>query len=779
MKQVTNPILGFLGILLVGGFLSSDLNAQTEVKLIQYGRYDSIEVSNSHGVMQMPWLGGMETPQFSPFNLNGDSLMDLVFFDRDVFLPRTLINTGLPGDDAYRHAPEYEAAFPKMWDFALFRDYDHDGKHDIFTASDVGDFRVFKNESSTFDPDSMDFMGQLFPAHWDSNFMYKNLTARYYVNGLSKPYFYTNVFCGSPDIPAIVDADNDGDLDIMAFDTPNFQYWRNMQVEWGSSKPLDFMLYDICWGQLREGSIGFNLDLHSCFGMIPPAAPGGRHAPTKTILLEDMDCNGLPDLMIGDQGFPNMIVGYNFGNVDTAIVTQQDTSYPSKDVPVELHSFPAAYTFDADNDGLRDLVIAPNDIEGYLNTEQVLLYKNEGDSSCPDYKYQFDPLFERDVIDLGRNAYPVFFNVDGDSLMDIVCGGYGVYQPSLGTFDSRLAYYKNVGTTTSPEFKFITRDLIPTPNPIDTGLYPAFGDLDNDGDQDLLLATAQGYLHYYENQAASAQDSAEFVRTSVSYNGKSFGRNPRLYLYDVNDDGKLDILLGDKGNTIRYYNNTGTAQVADFSPTSVDSTFGNISLADQWGHGNLTVVIKDMDTNGVESNDPNDTSIKRFMFVSAGSGWMYLYDQFSSTRGASFRLLDSLYIYTRHPSIHMEDLTGDGKPDMIFGHRAGGMSILLKDGGNIIRPPEIDTTSVEEISANQTTLKLYPNPGIDELFFHNPDGEIILSMEMLDMTGKQVHQMDYPGNGPVVVSNLPSGSYIVRIQTDKELISLPYFKSDQ
>jgi hypothetical protein len=59
----------------------------------------------------------------------------------------TFINLGTPGQVSYKHAPQYSAYFPEdLTGWVLLRDFNGDGKADIFTA-DGGGVKVYLNTS--------------------------------------------------------------------------------------------------------------------------------------------------------------------------------------------------------------------------------------------------------------------------------------------------------------------------------------------------------------------------------------------------------------------------------------------------------------------------------------------------------------------------------------------------------------------------------------------------------------------------------------------------------
>ena len=94
------------------------------------------------------WAGGLNTPQFSTIDLDGDGRADLYAFDRQTARSYTFLNVAAAGGTGRRwqYAPDYESLFPgDLSGWALLRDYDCDGRADLFTYASGGDIRVFRN----------------------------------------------------------------------------------------------------------------------------------------------------------------------------------------------------------------------------------------------------------------------------------------------------------------------------------------------------------------------------------------------------------------------------------------------------------------------------------------------------------------------------------------------------------------------------------------------------------------------------------------------------------
>ncbi len=680
-----------------------------------YGRYDSIKVSAFGQEFRFPWAGGLNTPQFSEGDFNGDGIKDLFVFDRDGEVVRTFLNGGTPGQIDYNYEPSYETAFPIMWDYAILYDYNKDGKSDVFTSFN-GDFKVYDNKSSGNTPADASYQLKRFKSPFDSTQKVDFLSHKLFLS--ANNFLYTNVFNGNDDYPGLVDIDDDGDMDILAFglNSNSVGFYKNISQEtYGVPDSLDFRFITGCWGHFAEDNFSFKLYFGSCKNSgksVTHERPitfstGSRHAGS-TILIHDFDANGLKDIVLGDISYNRVLLAFNNGSKADANMNAQDTAFPRYDKFVDVQSFPATFYLDVDNDSLKDFIAAPNGVELFSNINQVHLYKNTRQNNLPNLNFQGNDFLVEDMIDLGSDAHPLIIDIDGDSLKDIIAGSRGVFS-TIGVYESRIVYYKNVGTPTNPSYQLVTRDFLPLPNGADTGLYPTAGDLDNDGDLDLIMGTERGNLYYYENVASAPGDSCEFVLTNTGFSSTIFGKSLRPFLYDVNGDGKLDIICGDQTAELTYYENTGTTTNPNFSLSASTVGFGGIASKDLQGNGYLSPFMARLDTNGAY-----DINGKEYLFVGTGNGYLYIISDIDAANRTVSAILDSFYVYARNVSITGNDLTGDEKMDIVFGHRTGGLSVLLKDGGNIIvQPPKEDpkdTISVKESAVDTKSIQVFPNP---------------------------------------------------------------------
>ena len=347
-------------------------------------------------VLKEATVGGLSSPQFSEVDLNNDGIQDLYIYDKIGGLSLTYLNGGTPNQVDYRYAPEFEANFPNLIEWVLLRDYNGDGIQDIFAYSStpgipgVEVYTGFYNENNQI-------------AFRQNNLQGGQFNIIYYPGSSGN----NNLFVSSVDYPAIDDIDGDGDLDIVTFNVAGgiVELYENQSIEKGFGQDsLDFIITDRCWGKFFESGITQEVDLSSnpdeCVLNFQASEPrNGLHAGS-TLLTLDMDNDGDKEVVLGDISFTNLNLVINGGTPENAFMTDQDIAFPSNDVSTDIPLFPAAFYFDVNNDGIKDLLTAPNLGNDIGETYEVAwFYENTGTNENPVFELRQKDLFTEDMID--------------------------------------------------------------------------------------------------------------------------------------------------------------------------------------------------------------------------------------------------------------------------------------------------------------------------------------------------------------------------------------------
>ncbi|MCG8575892.1 MAG: T9SS type A sorting domain-containing protein [Flavobacteriales bacterium] len=713
-------------------------------------------------VQDMPWAGGLDYCQFSNIDLNFDGVEDLFVFDRTCDKVLTFIQTGGAGEIDFVYAPQYEDDFPDdLQDWALLVDYNCDGLKDIYTYA-VGGLRIFKNTGSSGSGNTFELA---------SPFVYTS------ISGSPSP-----LYMNSNDIPAFTDIDGDGDIDVLQYGSAAtaVEYNKNLSVELtGGCDSIVYETKNECWGNFKEDGAASEIELFAtsfpCNGTIggeedwtPFTDRGDRHAGS-TLLALDLDASGVMDLIIGDAGWPNLLWLYNGG---TAPNTDSDMDVMELYIPnttdsVHLYTMPGAFYVDINNDGIRDLISSPADVVTSHNWESVWWFTNSGADNEPTFNYGGKTFLQGGMIENGTSSLPVFFDANGDGLKDLLVSCRTKFNESTLTKYSTINYYENTGTAEAPEFTFVEEDYEDiTTMGLGAGIsfYPTFGDLDGDGDEDMVLGEYIGYIYYLENTGGAG--NAAIFNTSVILNDIESdpiqrGNHPNPHLIDLDRDGDLDLVIGGTNGFLTYYENVGTEE--SFSFEHVTDSLGDIDVSEYW--------------------NPNGFAVPAFMdiegewelIVGSLNGDLHYYDNIEDNLDGTWNLVDStledinIGDYAA-PAIY--DITEDNHLEMVLGNERGGVgfykSALMSDIG--IQP-----------NPDLAAFKIYPNPAQTQLTVdlgQLPYKELLnMEVKLFDISGRMIYKVK-PKTQKVNldVSNFASGTYLVEVissnktQTQKVIV---------
>lgn len=701
-------------------FLSTAVAGQG---VYQFKRADTVHVTENSILLPNAWAGGLNFVLAGEIDLDFDGKFDLVFFDKSGNRVVPFLNYGTNGGNpSHKYAPEFRAKFPPMKEWMVLRDYNMDGKADIFTYYSGGT-KIFLNTGSLAD----------------------GLRFTETVNLLQSDYgvVTTSIFVPSTDVPGIADLDLDGDLDFLAFDVFGgcVDYHKNLSMElFGHADSLKFELVTRNWGNFKEDAFTNTVLLNEdC------ERSGLRHAGS-TLLLLDVNGDRKKDLLLGDINYNNLVLLINGGTLATANMTQFQINFPVNfggSANVNITVFPAASYIDVNNDGKKDLIVSPTAEGRSENNKGIWYYKNVGFDSLPNLQIEQKGFLQNTMIDMGEGAYPVFVDFDGDGLKDIVAGNFG-YFVNTNNYDGRLRAYKNTGTPSEPAYTLFASDFGNLASANLDGITPTFGDLDGDGDLDMVVGEANGRLHYFRNIGSATVP--QFTLQAANLAGIQEAQYSAPCLFDMNQDGLLDLVVGSRSGKLNYYQNTGTAQTPVFSSVPTVANVGGVNVTDQsvsfYGYSTPYIFA---DANNFQ------------LFCGSFSGRIFHYKNLKNNLNGHWELVtdvaDSLVYEGFRTAICVADINADGKLDMVLGNYSGGLSLFY---GLIIN------NSVGESALPMVDANVYPNPFLDRVTIQmNPDfGQ--LEFRIYDMSGKELIVENWNGlyESTVDVSFLSPGMYV-------------------
>ncbi|WP_369177604.1 FG-GAP-like repeat-containing protein [Candidatus Thiodubiliella endoseptemdiera] len=117
---------------------------------------------------------------------------------------------------------------------------------------------------------------------------------------------------------------------------------------------------------------------------------------------------------------------------------------------------------------------------------------------------------------------------------------------------------------------------------IDVGDHstPTLADIDGDGDLDLVVGEVGGTLKYYQNTGTTSNPAYEAKTGDDNpFNGIDVGGYSTPNLADIDGDGDLDLVVGKDGVTLKYYQNTSSTSSPAYEVKTGDSNpFNGINV---------------------------------------------------------------------------------------------------------------------------------------------------------------------------------------------------------
>lgn len=316
-----------------------------------------------------------------------------------------------------------------------------------------------------------------------------------------------------------IDVDNDGFKDILispnmtgfSIDKRNVWYYRNTSTS--LDPEFEFIQDDFLVGEMLD--VGFQ---------------------SQPIII-DVDADGLKDILVfndseffNDQMFSNITYLKNVGTTNEPSFDIVDTNYLDLR-SLELTSCHGTFA-DMDNDGDVDMIMSDQPGKVYYFQNQA------GPNSSLDLV-----LINADYYDLDFQGFgtPFLYDFNGDSIIDIVTG------------DKRgeLSYYENQGT--KEEALFVDSLKVSSFGGIDVsefccGGYSSPFALTKNDSLLLYVGSEESILYTYLIDSENLESSFELL-DSVNYGTVRL----KPCLDDLDNDGKLDMLLGENYGGVQAY----------------------------------------------------------------------------------------------------------------------------------------------------------------------------------------------------------------------------------
>ncbi|HSP88049.1 MAG TPA: T9SS type A sorting domain-containing protein [Ignavibacteriaceae bacterium] len=694
-------------IFLTAFSFSFSLNAQEFERVL-----NKIPVSDISGIIPNTFSSGHNNIEHQYVDIDGDADLDIIYLDSD----KTYGWYKNIGNEFNHNFILSFDTIPgmKFSDWFFLIDIDDDNDLDIFTGGAPALIEFRRNIGTTTNP--------FFELEVDTLFDNEN-----------NPMF-SEFGCN----PVFIDIDNDNDYDFLSGNSSGtVTFYENI----GNNISFNLKFITNSWQNISIQGGALKPDLHGA----------------SALDFADIDNDNDYDLFWGDFFGRSIYFIQNNGNATTAVMDTPYTfsGYPQNKDSVWTSGFNMPRLADIDSDNDLDFFVSV--LYDPTVPQSLMFYRNLGTTENPDLNLENENFLK--TLDVGGKSSPVFIDIDSDEDLDLFTGSEKI---TNGT----LHFFENIGTSINPSF--ILNDSSYFGIEGDLTITPSFGDIDDDGDYDLLVGEFIGRFSLYENTGTQFSPNFQLVGQlrDSSNNFISVGNYARPFLIDIDNDSDPDLITGGFNGHIRLYRNIGTANNYNFI---LQQTYFNLDVGD-----NSSPFVIDYDDDGdfdlftgsdsVTINDLGNILFYRNDGNNLNPQWVLISENFLSQTFGGFSFPTFV------------DINNDTDKDLFIGNVKGGLYYFE----NNLITNIID----EEQQPYNFNLEVFPNPFNSQtniLVNVNKTEEVTISI--YNTLGEKVIQLfsgnlqtgknEFTWNGKNDKgANISSGIYFVVVKTFDKLKSI-------
>ena len=185
---------------------------------------------------------------------------------------------------------------------------------------------------------------------------------------------------------------------------------------------------------------------------------------------------------------------------------------------------------------------------------------------------------------------------------------------------------------------------------------------------DMILGESLGTVHYFENSAGAGNpvDLSIAELSVVDAFGEDIdpGQDVIPQLLDLDEDGLLDLILGEQWGNINFYKNIGTTE--DFSFQLINEELGEVWVDNVLG----------IQGNNVPHFYKNNQD-EWVLLTGNELGTIHRWNEISGNLDGVWNKQDSAYVdinVGQFSAPFIYDINGDSSPDLFLGNLRGGLT---------------------------------------------------------------------------------------------------------